>query len=270
MFATRREKRNRPIGQQQERRVPHLRLLHSLLALFLLVGAAGFFLYERGWLGDDLAPGPQTVSDHPVTEVRQVLLYGEVRHVDSAVVVRLVREAAIEGLLALDLTQLRNTLEALPWVYRARVRKLWPDSVEVWLQEQRAMVAWGEEGYLNRDGDFFRSDGVQSADLELPVITSREGERQAVYRKFTRLSLILGDDIENGAVGRIVRMVVDQRGAVTLFLRGGLELNLGRRSIEERLRRWRAQSPGIMEGLKRVVRKVDLRYGQGMAIDLVP
>ncbi len=269
MAAKGREKRNR-LTRQQERRAPQLLLLRNLLVLSLLVGVSGFVLYKKGWLADDPASGLPPVSDHSAAEVREVLLYGEIQHVDSALIVRLVREATAGGLLELDLTQLRNRVEALPWVYRARVRKLWPDSVEVWLQEQRAMVAWGEEGYLNRDGDFFGSDGVQSADLDLPVIFSREGETQPLYRKFSRLSLILGDDVESGAEGQIRRMVVDQRGAVTLFLRGGLELNLGRRAVEERLRRWRAQSPGIMGRLKGAVRKVDLRYGQGMAIGLAP
>lgn len=268
MVAKGREKRNR-LARQQESRGLHFRPLRNLLVLSVLAGATGFALYE-GWLAGASASGAPPVSDHSVAEVRRVLLHGEVRHVDSGVVVRLVREAATEGLLALDLTQLRNRLEALPWVYRARVRKQWPESVEVWLQEQRAMVAWGEEGYLNRDGNFFGADGIQPADLELPVISSREGETEAVYRKFSRLSMILGDDVENGTAGQIRRMVVDQRGAVTLTLGDGVELNLGRRFIEERLRRWRAQSPGIMGQLKGRVRKVDLRYGQGAAIDLAP
>ena len=41
--------------------------------------------------------------------------------------------------------EVRSALEALPWVRRASVRRVWPDRLEVTLEEHVAFARWGEQ-----------------------------------------------------------------------------------------------------------------------------
>ena len=255
-----REKKNRPRESSPLGVNRRYHLFPYVLLLLLLVGG-GFFLLEK-WQHNvvEMAPKPMPVM------VKRVAIYGEMRRIDPMVVEQLVYDSARDGMLALDLVRLRGILEELPWVYRAKVRKMWPDTIEIWLQEQYAVAVWGDDGYLNRDGEFFESAGVRSPASELPSIISVRNDTESIYSQFLRFSQIVGGTTENDGNHGIKQMVVDRRGAVTLHLEGGLELNLGRRLMEQRLMRWSEQSPVIMDYLDGEVQQVDLRYEQGMAV----
>lgn len=251
-----REKKNRLRGTTKELRHPFLSRV-SVVVLLLLLSAA-FYLSRNG------AVDMKTLTpEHQLSQVKKVAVYGDLDHVKVDQIQILVREASRDGMLALDLLHLRDLLQELPWIYLVKVRKVWPETVEVWLREQSASVSWGSTGYLNLNGEFFSADGILLNHLGLPVISSQHDDTEAVYRQFVRLSALL-----DGSGQKIRKMVVDKRGSIYLYLENGLELNLGRRAMEHRLARWSSQSPVIMSHLNGEVRMVDLRYEQGMAIQL--
>jgi cell division protein FtsQ len=226
----------------------------------LLVLAGAVYLWQQGG---------RTVPDveleaEPVT-AKQALLSGEITHIEPQQISRLVNEHGKVGFLALDPEQLRAAIEALPWVYRARVRKVWPDRLDLWVEEQRPAVIWGEQGYLNLDGLYFDRDGVDLPKAELPQILSAQEDTVAVYQQLQRLNEILQRQSQTAAVER---MEVDRRGAVSLSLRNRLVIHLGRREVEKRLSRWVLQSEVVMSRFEGQVDGVDLRYERGMVLQL--
>lgn len=249
------EKKNRPRGATQESRNPLLSRIY--VVVLLLVLSVGFYLFQNGTVDvETLMP------EHQPSQVNKIAIYGELEHVKLDQVRTLVRDSSRDGMLALDLLHLRDLLHGLPWVYRVRVRKVWPETVEVWLREQSAAVRWGDAGYLNLSGEFFRADGVLLEHLMIPLISSQHDDTEAVYRQFIQLSTLLDDSGQ-----KIRKMVVDKRGSTYLYLENGVEINLGRRAMEQRLARWSIQSPVIMSQLNGEVGVVDLRYEQGMVIN---
>jgi cell division protein FtsQ len=70
-------------------------------------------------------------------QVETLSVMGEVHHIDiNAIEARLAPRLS-EGFLATDLSNLRQELESLPWVYKVNTRKRWPSKIEVHLVEQR-------------------------------------------------------------------------------------------------------------------------------------
>src|SRR6185503_6524119 len=67
----------------------------------------------------------------------------------------LVAIAALAVLLAFGLDQLRIAVEALVWVDRARVQRVWPDRIGIEIVEQQAAARWGDDGLLNTRGELF-------------------------------------------------------------------------------------------------------------------
>ena len=233
----------------------------SVIAVLLGVAILVFALKDQmHWVETaHIAPDP--------VMVKKVILVGKTTYIQPTRISELVDAHGKDGMLALDPERLRIAVEEESWVYRARVRKVWPDQVEVWVEEQRAAARWGDDGYLNLSGEFFESAGVGLGQAELPRIDSMLEDTEAIYRQLTRFSSILGQHSPQEK-GKIIEMKVDQRGAITLLFAGELELKLGRRWMEQRLTRWAAQSPVIMAKFSRGVRKVDLRYERGMVLEL--
>jgi cell division protein FtsQ len=152
--------------------------------------------------------------------------------------------------------QLRAALEQLPWVRRAAVRRVWPDRLEVTLEEHVPLGRWGTEALVNMQGERF-SGSTKGA--ELPVFIGPEGSESAVaraYRRFSGLVAPLGSPLE--------RVVLTPRHAWQLKLANGMQLTLGRDTdlAEQRLARF--VEAYVSSGAPAAV--VDLRYPGGFAV----
>lgn len=167
-------------------------------------------------------------------------------------------EAALKArgnFFAVDLAEMRASLERLPWVRRASVRRAWPDRIEVALEEHVALARWGNEGLVNIHGERFAGKGG----AELPLFAGPPGTEGEIARRYARYSELvapLGSPIE--------RVVLSQRYAWQLTLANGMQITLGRDAdlAERRLARF-IEAYGDQAQANHVV---DLRYPNGFAL----
>jgi cell division protein FtsQ len=155
--------------------------------------------------------------------------------------------------------EVRAGLEALPWVRRASVRRVWPDRLEVSLEEHVAFARWGEQGLVNTYGERFNG----ASDAHLPVFFAPAGtEREMTqrYLRFAQAVAPLGAKLE--------RVVLSERRAWQLRLDSGLQLMLGRDAdgAEARLARFVDAYPATLGRIARRHEYVDLRYPNGFAL----
>ena len=158
-----------------------------------------------------------------------------------------------------DLAEVRAGLERLPWIRRASVRRVWPDRLEVSLEEHVALARWGDDALVNTYGERFQA----RTDSALPLFVAPAGTEHEVasrYARFVRLVAPLGTSVE--------RVVLTPRFAWQLRLATGLNVMLGRdaEAAEERLRRFVAVYGQTLEKIPRRHEYVDLRYPNGFAL----
>ena len=173
-------------------------------------------------------------------------------------------ESAVRGRLggnffAVAPAELRAGLEALPWVRRASVRRVWPDRLEISLEEHQALARWGDDALINTHGErFYGSTGA-----ELPRFFGPAGAEHEVARRYARFSEVvapLGAALE--------RVVLTPRYAWQLRLSSGLQIMLGRDAdaAEARLRKFVDVYAGTLGRTQRKPDYVDLRYPNGFAL----
>jgi len=170
------------------------------------------------------------------------------------------RGALTGGFLSVNLDQVRHALDALPWVDRARVRRIWPAGLHVTISEQVAAARWGESGLLNTRGELFVTD-VRQMPAELPLLAGPMGTEQQVahlYLEFQTRLLPLGM--------RIGGVTLDPRGAWRVQLTNGVELRLGREAPEQRMERVIHPAAPIVNARASELAYVDLRYSNGFAL----
>jgi len=200
--------------------------------------------------------------------LREIELGGELAHTTSTEVEQAMRGRIDGNFFAVDLAQPRAALERLPWVRRVQVRRVWPDRLEVTLEEHVPLARWGDLGLVNVHGERFAG----RSDAALPLFAGpagSEGEVTRRYRSFARLLAPLGTPLE--------ALLLSPRHAWQARLGGGLALELGRDSaqdpVDRRLERFVAVHPQTLAKMQHKPAPegapnthVDLRYPNGFAL----
>ncbi|MBM3367021.1 MAG: FtsQ-type POTRA domain-containing protein [Betaproteobacteria bacterium] len=208
--------------------------------------------------------GLQALARSSLFPLRDLVVAGSLQHTPRAQIERVT--AGFGGnFFAADLSALRARLESLPWVRRVEVRRVWPDRVEIVLEEHVALARWGDTALVNTFGEPFAGqlEDAQAAQLPLfagPAQTERELARR--YQRFAGILQPLGEVPE--------RVILTPRHAWQLRTSGGLHLELGRdgaEPVEARLARFVAAHRSTLGRLPPSgTRHVDLRYPNGFVL----
>jgi cell division protein FtsQ len=202
-----------------------------------------------------------------------------VAHVTEAQI-RLVADRRVHGtFFTVDLDNVRESLEKLPWVREARVERRWPDTLVVSLTEQEPLARWNDNALVNAEGGVF----VAAADGELPRLSGPEDSSAEVVAAYRRYQAALATlDM------RIAELRLSPRRAWSIRLDNGMQLVLGRQQTDVRLARFVSYYPRLisaqaapasvqavsMAGTAVVPKpaapilplSVDLRYADGFAV----
>ena len=96
------------------------------------------------------------LNDAQRLPVQKVVFQGELEHIDTARLEGLIRAAQPGSFFALDVNEVYALLEQQPWVYRASVRKQWPNKLTIYVVEQQPVAHWNDDLLLNPYGETAR------------------------------------------------------------------------------------------------------------------
>ena len=211
--------------------------------------------------------GVHTAMYSPLLPLRQIALQGDLTHVTRKQAERAARSGAVGTFLSVDLDAVRRAFESLPWVRKVEVRRLWPDRIEVSIEEHVALARWGADTQarrlVNTYGEVF--EGELPDAVRLPQFAGPGGSAEEVTRRYAAFRQTLAPlQLEPRQV------LLSPRYAWQLRLSNGLTLELGRDQLKEpvleRLSRFVAFYAQTLGGLKRRLDYVDLRYPNGFAL----
>lgn len=214
-----------------------------------------------------IAAGVYTAVHSPLLPLRQLVLQGDLAHVTRAQAEGAARAGAAGTFLSVDLDAVRRAFESLPWVRKVEVRRVWPDRLQVSIEEHVALARWGVDAQARRlvniHGEVFAGDSPDA--VSLPQFSGPAGSAQEVARHYAAFRQVLAPlEFEPRQV------LLSPRYAWQLRLSNGLTLELGRDQLKEpvlqRLTRFVAFYPQTLGSLNRRLEYVDLRYPGGFAL----
>jgi len=228
---------------------PSLSALKRIAWPLLLVGlVAG--LYE---LGQQLMP----YADRPIAKVS---VQGELSHVNRPAVQARMAPFVEASFFEVDLEALRHDLEQMPWIAHVEARRIWPDQVQVRLEEHLPIARWGDEALLNNSGQAFAPNELSGYE-HLPQLYGPKRAQQRVMQQYQMLSQMLRP------MGfSIARLELRARGSWFLTTGQGIELLLGRDQIVEKMRRFAAIYQHELAQQSEKIARIDLRYSNGLAV----
>ena len=203
------------------------------------------------------------LEDEQQAPVQDIVVSGDRVVIDDQQIVALIKQSQPGSFFELDVNQTHQTVEAMPWVYRASVRKRWPSGLEIFVVEQQPAAIWNGDMLLNQYGDAFDAQ-ISAVDLNskitLPNLYGPGGSEQTALQGYRNMQSLL----ETSNL-YIVEMFLSERFAWNVQLNNGIKLNLGRTEFIGRLQRFVDLLPLISQQ-DRQVDYVDLRYDTGLAV----
>jgi len=193
--------------------------------------------------------------------VGAVRVSGEFQHLSREALEAAVRaELAAGGFFAVDVERVRGAATSLPWVREATVRRVWPDSIHIAVQERVAVARWNARWLMEDDASLFRP--VEGVDGHALVrLAGPEGRHREVLQQFKRIATTFGT-----LAGGVTGLTLSERGEWRLVFANGLTL-VPRAPLDvAALARFAAALPRILGERLGEAERIDLRYANGFAV----
>ena len=211
--------------------------------------------------------GAQAAIHSPLLPLRHLALQGELVHVTRKQAEGVARASAVGTFFSVDMDAVRRAFEALPWVRKVEVRRLWPDRLQVAIEEHVALARWGADTQMRRLGNTYGEvfAGELPDGARLPQFAGPGGSAPELTRHYGAFRQALAP------LGLEPRQVLlSPRYAWQVRLSNGLTLELGRDQLKEpvleRLSRFVAFYEQTIGSLNLRLDYVDLRYPNGFAL----
>ena len=213
----------------------------------------------------------------PEFSLRTVQLSATPYRVDVARIEVVVRNEIRGNFFTVDLEGARHAFEKLPWVRKVSLRRHFPWSLEVDIEEHVALAHWNSAEFVNTHGEVFAAEVTPGVlDASRP---SLYGEANQTLPKFigqpdtaaevVRMYIVFGEQLAPFKQG-ITQISLSPRHAWQLRLSNGMVLELGHEQPQQRLARFVAvqKADGKGQGAegRNMERYVDLRYRNGFAV----
>ncbi len=200
----------------------------------------------------------------PIREVTFATVSGELKRVDAGELKRIAGAIqSMEGsMLRTDLNQVKAAVRQVEWVRDAEVRRRFPATLEIRIEEHLPFARWQLAGdteqslLVNSLGDVFEAE----LDETLPVLSGPQGTSREVMANYIAFRMRLA------AIQQLpLEVRLSPRRAWQLKLDNGSTLDLGRSDAEVRLARYVRAFPNIA-ALQAANARIDLRYQTGLAV----
>lgn len=173
--------------------------------------------------------------------IKHVEVLGKLKHIDKNEVIGLSGLTPADKLFSVNLRSITANIERFPWVKEARLRREFPDTIQIYIEERKAvaLLKMKDFYYVGEDGKVFKK--LQNDDeLDLPVISGFDPDFSRNYPQLSKtylknvlsfLNYIQTQDFYKGNAVSEIRF--DPVFGYTVYtLKDSLEIYYGRSNIE--------------------------------------
>jgi cell division protein FtsQ len=227
------------------------RQMNLLALLFALAAAALLFWGAVAWS-----------TRQPAFAFRQVVIVGALKRANPAHLEAVIREELRGTFFTLSLREARASLQSVPWVKSAELRRQWPNRLQIALTEHEPLARWTEGALVDAQGEVFSAEFTG----DLPQFAGPDDNAVLVAARFREYGSALA-----ARSLTISELRLSPRGGWQLRTGGAaaLAIELGRDEPGDRLSRFVAYYPRTVAALARAgsrIDYVDLRYRNGFAV----
>ena len=162
-----------------------------------------------------------------------------------------------------DLMGLQSALESIEWVSEASITRRWPSSLKISITEHVPVARWGDHQLLSQDAVVFTPQSQQGFE-SLVQLNADPVQAKLLLAALNRFQAQL--DLLDW---RLIALSQQVDGVFRVQLDSGIELIVDDSNWEQRLQRFVLAYPKLQTQWVETAIRYDLRYSNGLAIQLI-
>ncbi len=223
---------------------------YSRFTFRMLLLASLFLIPYMGW---------QYISINNVFPIQKVSIHSEEKYLTGDRKQKLLDPLQGQNFVSYDLELYRHEVAKNPWVKSIEVTRRWPDQIDLFIEEKRPVALWNDLYLIEADGTIFEPDLMPSE-----IMISLQGNSD---QKHKLLEGMKTSQRYLHSIGlNVEKIIMDYRGAWTIVLENDVELYLGAKFFEERLRKFVMHYPSSIRSKMDNIIAIDFRYDHGYAL----
>ena len=191
--------------------------------------------------------------------VGTVLIVGDLTPEQCTSISRIVEPFSSGGLLRLDKKALRAAVSEIGWTRDVRVRRLWPDRLEVTVEREIPVAQWGSDQFLNSRGKIITDDLGEAS--RLPRLQGPDGSVSLVMERY-----FVAREMAARLGLRVKELTLDSVDGWKIVFDSGMELVLGHHDSIARMQRFQTLYLERLHNEAEGIVRVDARYTNGVAV----
>ena len=196
-------------------------------------------------------------SQYPIETVKVI---GEFRFIERQKLEKVLNIYLTDNFFQVDLSNVKEQAEALPWIEQAWVKKTWPDTVELTLQERKPLASWGDSQLISERKEIFDGERVNQLGT-LPILYGADDYASLVVDRYLEMNALFSQ------VGLTIKTLeLEERFSWRVAVSGGITFVISEERCLEKLKGFVGLYQKMPEVDKPYIKQVDLRYDNGLAI----
>jgi cell division protein FtsQ len=202
--------------------------------------------------------------------ISKITLSGDAAHVDRVSLRQSVIEMIDGNYFSLDANKITKALHALPWVEKARLRRQWPDTLMIDIEEYQPIALWGKDRWLTTTGKLVALPLPEN--IALPQLNGPPDEVDQVWPKYQKWASLFA---RNGL--RLRNLSLSRQHLYTLDIEyntrhensaKGFKMILSESNADSQLNAFLESRRQALIEYPGLIKTVDLRYPSGFSISL--
>lgn len=207
-----------------------------------------------------LAWGWRIINDPAQFPIQSIKVQASYQHLDQKQLSEIIAPHVSRGMFHLNPNELKTSLQAMPWIDKVEIHRIWPDSLIIKIVEQQPVARWKDLDLINQRGQLFRPP-KSSLPTNLPVFEGSEKQIPELWHNFQEMNAVLAK------INLSIQSIqANARESFTLILSNGLKVFVGRNNSLLRLERFANVYAQIFQATDRPAESADLRYENGVSV----
>ena len=195
-----------------------------------------------------------------IMPIKSVQIAGNFVHLSPAELEKKAANIIRDGFITVNVAGIKRELLQEEWISEVAVRRVWPDSLMIFVTEHEPVALWGSNALISNEASIF-SPPQASFPPGLPFLSGPQGSEEMVLKKYEFLKTELKRrDMETEM------LVLTERRAWQFKLADGPVVLLGRKDVEDRFKRFFSYAIPYQADRLLQAKSIDMRYTNGFAV----